>query len=79
MEQSLLKQLSVITEEEKEILAGRDGIDRSLYMAGDSYEIDSSLLLEKGKLITLRPHTRFVLTRPLRYWGRRKIRSVISW
>lgn len=60
MEHSLLKQLSVITEEEKEILAGRDGINRSLYMADNSHEIDHGLLLEKGKLITLRPHTRFV-------------------
>lgn len=60
MEQFLLNRLSVITQEEKEILNGRDGIDRSIYMTEDSNEIDRKLLLEKGKLITLRPHTRFV-------------------
>ncbi len=60
MEQSLIERLSVITQEEKEILNGRDGIDRSIYMAEGSDEIDRRLLLEKGKLIALRPHTRFV-------------------
>ena len=42
------------------MLSGRGEIDRSIYMHEDSAEIDSRLLLEKGKLITLRPHTRFV-------------------
>ncbi len=60
MNEKLLKQLKVITNEEREILSGRKEINRSIYMQQDTTRIDSTLLLEKGKLITLRPHTRFV-------------------
>lgn len=60
MDTYLLNQLKSITSEERDLLSGRDGIDRSIYMNKDSAEIDSKLLLEKGKYITLRPHTRFV-------------------
>lgn len=56
----LLNQLKEITPEEHELLAGRNEIDRSIYMHEDSLEIDRELLLEKGTLISLRPHTRFV-------------------
>ncbi len=59
MDSELLRLLSGITPEERAVLDG-GGIDRSLYMHGDSAEIDARLLLERGKLITLRPHTRFV-------------------
>lgn len=60
MDTGLLNQLKTITKEEMELLSGRGEIDRSIYMQGNSAEIDRTLLLEKGKLITLRPHTRFV-------------------
>lgn len=60
MNSLLLEQLSKITEEEKEILSGRNEINRSMYMTDNSTKVDSSLLLEQGKLITLRPHTRFI-------------------
>ena len=60
MNRELLEKLKKITPEEQELLSGRSGIDRSIYMHGNSAEIDRELLLEKGKLITLRPHTRFV-------------------
>lgn len=60
MDASLVERLMTITSEEQELLSGRSGIDRSLYMRSDSAEVDGRLLLEKGKLITLRPHTRFV-------------------
>lgn len=59
MNENLLKQLKTITKEEKELLGGRKEIDRRIYMQDDTTRIDSRLLLEKGKLITLRPHTRF--------------------
>ena len=60
MDQSILNRLSGITEEEKEILKGRRSIDRSLYMDGSRDVISGEKLLEKGKLIAIRPHTRFI-------------------
>ena len=61
MNEILLKKLSEITREENEILSGNSAIDRSLYYRDDaSSEIDSSRVLQNGKLIDLRPHTRFV-------------------
>ena len=65
MNQKLLEILSAITEEEKMILAGNQNIDRSLYYSDEESmsqqnEIDASLLLAKGKLIDIRPHTRFI-------------------
>lgn len=59
MNQELIRQLSVITEEEQEILAGGD-IDRSRYMEGEGLTVDSRKMLDAGKLIQIRPHTRFV-------------------
>lgn len=60
MDQELLRRLSVITQEEREILAGRGDIDRTIYMQNQSVTISSSKLLSSGKLITFRPHTRFI-------------------
>lgn len=60
MNQEMLGQLSVITEEEKEILNGRTEIDKSRYSGGRELIIDSRKMLEHGKLIRIRPHTRFV-------------------
>lgn len=59
MNADLLRELARISPEEQELLSGRSGIDRNIYMRDDSAEIDHALLLEKGKLITIRPHTRF--------------------
>ncbi len=55
----LLEQLKKITIEEQELLSGRSEINRSIYMQENSAEVDWEHFLEKGKLITLRPHTRF--------------------
>lgn len=60
MDAKLLQQLSVITAEEQEILAGRSDIDRSIYMQGQDSTVNSRKLLASGKLITIRPHTRFI-------------------
>lgn len=60
MNQELIENLKKITAEEQELLNGRKGIDTAIYMQGNSREADSNLLLGKGKLISLRPHTRFV-------------------
>lgn len=60
MKAELLDTLRVITEEEKKILSGEDGIDRNLYMETNGDVINSKKMLSAGKLITVRPHTRFV-------------------
>ena len=59
MNESLLKKLSPVTEEEKRILAGERQIDRSLYMDGSRDVISGDKLLPSGRVITIRPHTRF--------------------
>lgn len=56
----MLAALAAITEEEQAILDGRGGIDRSLYSDSGGNTINAAKLLERGKLITIRPHTRFV-------------------
>lgn len=65
MDKKLLDKLSLITDEEKEILAGSQDINRSLYYKSEGSmskqnEVDASLLLARGKLIDIRPHTRFI-------------------
>ena len=60
MDEKLLHKLGIITEEEQAILDGRLTIDRQLYMQGMDNTINAKKLLATGKLITLRPHTRFI-------------------
>ena len=60
MNEYLLEKLSVITAEEQEILDGRTDIDASLYYSDDSDRIDSNRVLKNGKVIDIRPHTRFI-------------------
>ena len=60
MKAELLEKLTPITEEERRILDGEKNIDRSIYMDGQSDTVNSKKLLMDGKLITVRPHTRFV-------------------
>lgn len=60
MNAELLDRLSIITPEEQEILDGRGDIDKRLYTDSDKMIIESEMLLDAGKLITVRPHTRFV-------------------
>ena len=60
LNQALLQKLSAVTEEEKRILAGERQIDRSLYMDGTRDVISGDKLLPSGRIITIRPHTRFV-------------------
>ena len=53
-----MRRLRQVTEEEQRVLAGGQ-VDKSLYSSGAGFLIDSEKLLAKGKLITVRPHTRF--------------------
>ena len=60
MNEQLLAHLRRITQEEQAILDGRATIDRDIYMQGGGNTINSRKLLSAGKLITVRPHTRFI-------------------
>ncbi len=59
MNPELLSRLRGVTGEERELLDG-NALDRGLYFASSRLLVDSSLLLQEGELITLRPHTRFI-------------------
>ena len=56
----ILNHLKRITSEEQAILDGRTTIDRDIYMQGQGNTINAQKLLAAGKLITIRPHTRFI-------------------
>lgn len=60
MDPVILEQLRAITAEERAILDGNTDIDRSLYMQGQGNTVNAKKLLAAGKLITVRPHTRFI-------------------
>lgn len=57
--EELLDSLRIISPEEKALLDGSTGIQRGIYMDADSDVIDAGRLLDSGRLITIRPHTRF--------------------
>ncbi len=60
LDERILWELRAITEEERAILEGQATIDRSLYMQSRLNVVNSQKLLSGGRLITLRPNTRFV-------------------
>ena len=60
MDAKLIETLRQITDEERKILDGRVGVDQTLYTATKEFTIDSQKMLQRGKLIDVRPHTRFV-------------------
>lgn len=60
MDSKIIDILSVVTEEERKLLSGKAVIDRSIYMDGTRDVINGKKLLDAGKMITVRPHTRFV-------------------
>lgn len=64
MNEALLSKLKEITAEEKEILKGSSEVQSKLYTSKiaspSDFTVDCNMLLKKGKLIDVRPHTRFV-------------------
>ena len=60
MQQALLDHLRIITEEEQQILDGVAKVDKDLYTSGKDFIVDSAKMLNEGKLIAVRTHTRFV-------------------
>ncbi len=59
MNTDLLQILEKITKEEELILSGRNSVVKNLYTTKKDFIIDSKKMLEKGKLIDVRTHTRF--------------------
>ena len=59
MRRDLLDMLKRITPEEQELLDGSREIRKERYTNRRDFVVDSHLLLEKGRLIEIRPHTRF--------------------
>lgn len=60
MEQELIRKLKEITTEEQEILDKKAGIEKSLYTSDRHFVVDRKKMIENGKLIEIRTHTRFV-------------------
>ena len=59
MNKKILEQLRIISDEEKKFLDGDHSVCKSIYTSKEEFIIDSEKLLEKGKLIEIRPNTRF--------------------
>lgn len=59
MNKELLQRLEQITEEEAHILSGENTVEKNRYTTHKDFVIDSRKMLEKGKLIDVRTHTRF--------------------
>lgn len=60
MNQELLHKLEKITEEESLILSGKNSVEKNIYTSKKDFVIDSKKMLDKGKLIDVRTHTRFI-------------------
>lgn len=60
MTEELLRELKKITPEEERILAGQQEIEKNIYMSAQTDVVDAKKLLEAGKMIQVRTHTRFV-------------------
>jgi AraC-like DNA-binding protein/quercetin dioxygenase-like cupin family protein len=49
-----------ISQEEKRYLEGSTTVNRELYTGENTFEIDRKRFLKEGRLITVRPHSRFI-------------------
>ena len=60
MNQELLNELRQISDEEQGYLKGQVDVDRGIYMEPETHMVDYKRLIESGKTIEIRTHTRFV-------------------
>ena len=60
MDKALLRQMKEITPEEQAYLDGDSQVKKDLYTKKNYFEIDCHMFLQKGKLITVRHHSRFI-------------------
>lgn len=58
MDGELLRRLARITREEQALLRG-SGVDKALYASGSLFRVDAEKMIERGRLMSIRPHTRF--------------------
>jgi len=56
----IIERLSIISPEEQFYLKGNNQVIKNIYTTNDYFEVDSKLLLREGKIVTVRPHSRFV-------------------
>ena len=56
----ILERFRRISPEERMLLDGKTDIQREIYMETGSTQVDAKKLLSAGKLMDIRPHTRFV-------------------
>lgn len=54
----LLRRLAGITKEERALLHG-SRVDQTLYASGSLFKVDAEKMIERGRLMSIRPHTRF--------------------
>lgn len=67
MREQLLKHLSPITKEEQNYLDGKKSIEYELYGKKGELTVEAQKLLKSGKLVEIRPHTRFIHFPPHRH------------
>ncbi len=60
MNQLLMQRLTRITDEERRLLDGQNSVDKGIYTDAKDFVVDSRKMLATGKLIDIRPNTRFV-------------------
>ena len=60
MKEELLEKLRPITEEERKILEEKKEIQKDIYTSTEEFTIDARKMLEKGRVIDIRTHTRFI-------------------
>lgn len=63
MNQQLMQRLIQITDEERKLLEEQSSVDKTLYTEAKDFVVDSRKMLARGKLIDIRPNTRFVHSR----------------
>lgn len=60
MRSSLIAYLKPVTEEEQRILTGSKQIQKEIYTTSKEFTVDAGKMMEKGRLIDIRTHTRFI-------------------
>ena len=60
MKEELIKKMLEISKEEKGYLDGSVLVNKELYTSENKFEIDRKRFLKEGRLITVRPHSRFI-------------------
>lgn len=60
MKEALIRKLQEISPEEQSYLDGKNMVSEKIYTGHQISEIDRSRFLKEGRLITVRPHSRFI-------------------